>query len=757
MKGMRFPLALVAIAICALPAAGGTPTNDAAAFKTFSLYADRASSANTTDHANFALYPSSLASPPPLLVMRPTPGSSDTVAIFNSFAKDAIYFEVNGTQTQSFSTYTVSPPQFATSLGSILMGVNIYNGTAPFNDFGKQLASATVTYVDGDTTIARLNVGTFVRDFFDSGPLTCGTNRPIYETRPTNARTAYIYENNDAYLDVQESLLPKSKRAKRISSIRVEGTLLDHFCSSFVPHVYAGSRFSGLSLWPNFTVVNGSSQPVVRQSQFTNVDHGGYIFAGSPVGTRRLMNRTACQVASQAMCYTYAGFNCTPAGLNTYLRQNKGYQPDQVAIVTFVAPGGGSIRFTGTGETKLIVGDRFLVERPTAYTNPLATYQVTVAYQAASTDPPRPFIAGQATRFASHSATIPTTTDVGRVYWKMIPRVADRFTNNTLESHDLYDSPQLADQVESLLVRDIPVQLNVPHHFVVAHGWTSSFRPDGSARGTYFIRDPFDDRNYTKLIEGKYRNTFTMARYVLPTGTLLVGSDMIAGNDPPGLAILASGARRVEVIDPLGRHMLRDAGTGEGVYEIPDAVIEDISSEHDNGGDVDDPPTGYNIEIPTTVDGHYTITVYSEGGLSMSVNGYTSAGVFASDDAVDTTAAPVGNTYDVLNSGSGQTVSVTHTGTIGVNEIRPSVPSHLSVRRSPTSGPVEFVLGGMTTSDAIDVFDITGRRVGAVQIEPSEGTRAATWDWRNAGIRPGVYLARLRSRPSEMTRFVVLH
>ena len=43
--------------------------------------------------------------------------------------------------------------------------------------------------------IARLNVGTFVRDYFDSGPLSCGVNNyPIYSTRPTDPRSAYIYE-----------------------------------------------------------------------------------------------------------------------------------------------------------------------------------------------------------------------------------------------------------------------------------------------------------------------------------------------------------------------------------------------------------------------------------------------------------------------------------------------------------------------------------------------------------------------------------
>jgi len=66
-------LMLTFTALIALPAAARTPTNDAAAFKTFSLYTDRASSGNAVDHLNFAGYPSSLASPPLLMVMRPTP------------------------------------------------------------------------------------------------------------------------------------------------------------------------------------------------------------------------------------------------------------------------------------------------------------------------------------------------------------------------------------------------------------------------------------------------------------------------------------------------------------------------------------------------------------------------------------------------------------------------------------------------------------------------------------------------------------
>ncbi len=191
--------------------------------------------------------------------------------------------------------------------------------------------------------------------------------------------------------------------------------------------------------------------------------------------------------------------------------------------------------------------------------------------------------------------------------------------------------------------------------------------------------------------------------------------------------------------------------------DIPDASIEDVSSEHDNGGDVDDPLTGYDVEIPTTVDGHYTVNVFADDGLAMSASGYTSAGIFASDDAVDTTAAPIGATYDVLYSGSGQTVTVARTGSVGVVPALPSGPGLLRVRKSPTTGPVEFVLtGAQVAGETIEVFDISGRHVDVVYVAGDGGNQIVPWRWQSVGCRPGVYLARLRSRPGETTRFVIL-
>ena len=63
------------------------PTNDAAAFRTFDLYADRVTRYNVTDHLGYVdIYPSSLNSNA-LLVTRSV---TDTMALFKSMAYDGI-------------------------------------------------------------------------------------------------------------------------------------------------------------------------------------------------------------------------------------------------------------------------------------------------------------------------------------------------------------------------------------------------------------------------------------------------------------------------------------------------------------------------------------------------------------------------------------------------------------------------------------------------------------------------------------------
>lgn len=211
----------------------------------------------------------------------------------------------------------------------------------------------------------------------------------------------------------------------------------------------------------------------------------------------------------------------------------------------------------------------------------------------------------------------------------------------------------------------------------------------------------------------------------------------------------------MEVVDPLGRRMLRDAFSGELVADIPDATIEGISSEHDNGGSVGDPITGFDADIPTAIDGNYTVRTYFDDGLAMSATGYDDSGVFASASVVDTTIGQVGSLYNVQYSGTGGTVTVNYGQNLGV-EIRSGGPGLLRVSRNPTTGPVVFVLtGSKQVADAIEVFDIGGRRVDVIEVDARLGVQTISWDWRSINCRPGVYLARLRSQ-GQAVRFVVL-
>jgi hypothetical protein len=748
-------LVLVFAAFHPLPVVARTPTNDAAAFRTFDLYSDRAGAVGTLDHLNFSSsYPSYLISPA-YMVIHTVGGVPDTVALLHLQTNDVTGMEVNGGTPTSYAEYAVVPPILGTSISVSVNADVVFAGLGQYYDFLKPMATITATYEDASTWMDTLSVGQHIRTWL-SGSITClGDLWYTLNGLPFDQYAVPLYASGGVFMDMQEVRLPHVP--KKIALIRVQAIALDHFCSIYNPHLYAGYHLHAVSLWPNFDVVNASSQPVVRKSQFTNQPHGGYLFGGTVVGTRRATNATACQVASMAMCYEYAGFPCTVDGLNAHLQQNKGYEPSNVAIVTWVSPTGDAIRYRAytQDDTRLRTDDLFLVERG-YYSNPLATFRVTTP--------------GEAVLVQTHNPTTPVVRDdVGRVYWSMKRRVADTFTHDpSLVSVDLGSSPQLPDEVEALLTQNIPVQLNlVTHgHMVVADGWVPSFRPGGTARGTYSIKDPYDDRNFTRLIESgvingrlsDYGNQFRLARYVVPPGgpqPLAMDSSSVASNGTASLSILTNGTWRVELIDPPGRRMLRDAGSGEDVAEIPGAWIMDVGSEHDNGADWDGSQTGYSVDVAQALDGDYLLRLYAEAGHAANVSSYDEAGVISSDAVGDTAVVPTGSAYNVHYSAASGTVAVTLLGPLGVRA--PPVQtsrSRLAVRGNPATGPVEFIIrGDLAAGDVIEVFDTSGRRVDVVRVAP--GTQAASWHWSRVGCRPGVYLARLRSG-SGAVRFVVV-
>ena len=160
--------------------------------------------------------------------------------------------------------------------------------------------------------------------------------------------------------------------------------------------------------------------------------------------------------------------------------------------------------------------------------------------------------------------------------------------------------------------------------------------------------------------------------------------------------------------------------------------------------------------MPTAVDGHYTVNVYSNAGLSLSASGYDGTGVFATDIAVNTTPGAVGGTYDILYSSSGRVVTISYLNAVGVGAA-PTSRTSIRALRTPTTGPVEFAIAGRPVSgDAIDVFDISGRRIAVVQLADGTGRQTVSWDWRAVGCGPGVVFARLRSAPDQVARVILL-
>ena len=208
-------------------------SNDAAAFRTFSLYTDRTASAGTTDHVNLSVYPASLNNAA-YMVLHTVGSVTDTVALLNSQPYDATGMEVNGSTPSSYAEFAVVPPRLATSLAVSINAYLVFAGFNQFDDFLKPLSALTVTYEDNSTWTTMLNVDQHVRGYFQNN-IMCGSDVIFPATGlPYDALVVQLYASGGYFMDMQEVRLPRVH--KKVSKVRVEAVSLDHFCSTFVPH-----------------------------------------------------------------------------------------------------------------------------------------------------------------------------------------------------------------------------------------------------------------------------------------------------------------------------------------------------------------------------------------------------------------------------------------------------------------------------------------------------------------------------------------
>lgn len=93
--------------------------------------------------------------------------------------------------------------------------------------------------------------------------------------------------------------------------------------------------------------------------------------------------------------------------------------------------------------------------------------------------------------------------------------------------------------------------------------------------------------------------SFTTGCQGVPSPPKAKAPPRVASGDAIGLTFLASGAQRLELVDPQGRRMLRDVQTGEDMIEVPGASIEGLSSKHDVGGTETESFSGFGLDIPS--------------------------------------------------------------------------------------------------------------------------------------------------------------
>jgi len=745
---------IVATASAASPSSLFRPTNHDGAFGDLDIYDDRSAAANVFDHFPQA-YPAYLTTDS-LLVTRPS--QADTMAVLQSNAGDAIEFGAGVSGYPAYVEYVIDPPQYATSIGLLHMGKSVCAGAGELNDDHLPIVAATAYYVDGDSSRIELRVGRHMRNVKNGSFLCYSTSVPYYVQAPDDSLVAHVYSGGGVYYDAQEIRLQTSKRDKRVARIRLAELPIVHNCS-LTGLTADQSLLNGVGLWPSLNVATAPDTGIGYQSQNSSLSYGGYVFGGDTVGTRRTLRDNGCQISCLSMIYNYIGVSCTPASLNSYLREHRGYKREHIAQVVSVSVTGDTIDFRGEacGSSDWRVGHSFLVERGPY--NPLATVAIISKPSDCRSERAKARVVDQ------HQSVRISPGDSAWTYRYLVEEVAGRgFSNQAMRIQELPRSRGAA-AVESLLVRGVPSYLCTHSksggwHFVVADGWRPAFVSSTLGRGTYTLKDPAYDR--TRLIQEPFRNEFLYARRLVPIAAQMTTAGDVAttSSGETGLSIMVNGATEVEIVDPAGRRLYLDPITHRYESEIDDVFAlhgwrddddEEVSTGDYSGQDL--------IQLPDAVDGVYMVRVVgtSSFDVGMTVNATNTAGVQGAAAILDTVVADAGIVYRLTYGSQGATIELERLAITAVDGHR-RPESGLRVVRNPAFGSVRFEITGAEDPGPLEIFDILGRRVSSLPlVGGTPGVRTVEWDAQQFGRGAGVYFARLRwPGRARVVRFVLL-
>lgn len=551
----------------------------------------------------------------------------------------------------------------------------------------------------------------------------------------------------------------------KVKKVRVEAVSLDHFCSTFNPHIYAGFRLHSLSLWPRFQIANrsGAAPPLLTQGNpaWGGAKYGGYRDdAGVLRSTDSTIAYEGCLLTCLAMMHRFFGMDSVrarPDSLNDFLQRHGGYLPSFGVVVDSAGSTAvGAIVHFQWAVSSSPIGTLFNVEAGTdsAAPYPVATLRIVNADsnqgRAQVVDVQRPTLS-MLNRQGTHRGDV------------FAFRASFDYSNHGWYAHG-YSS---VDSVEASLADSLPVALRVRGgtHWVVAQGLAPAWVASTQAQGTYPVLDPLRS-SPGRLIEDEYGNEFRAAigglrfaqQFPRPNGALAVS----ASTATPELGIVLSGAGTATITDPAGRTIAYDSGTDEYVSQVPDAIAL-RNHRHGNAND----PAGLfgavdRFEIPNALTGVYTVVV---NGLA---NGNYGALVEANNpgvritDAIQrfSTTAGVASRFNIYYDAAGGAAI----GVGPVTAVEPMThPLNEWLRVSPNPiidlGAISFRMADQGPA-RLDVFDVQGRHI-AVLVNGVLGSGEHVIAWnpqtlRNTDARKGVFFVRLAVGDQVRVRRVVV-
>lgn len=737
------------------------PSNDVAAFQKFSLYADRSASAGTTDHVNLSMYPSAL-SDTAYLVLHTVGSVTDTVALLNNQPYDATGLGINGSTPASYAEFAVVPPRIATSIGISVNAYLVFAGFNQFDDFLKPLVSVTVTYEDNSTWASTLNIDQHVRNFVQSNT-NCGSTVIFPATGlPYDPFVVPLHSSGGYYLDMQELRLPRVSR--KVAKIRVEAISLDHFCSSFVPHIYAGFRLHAVSLWPRFDLRSHSGASIVPQYQieqpYSSDAYGGYKdpITSAIVGSYHQVAGYGCFLANLATALTYEGTPISVPDLNAAMQMNHGFEPEFVCNIVSVS--GQAVGDTvgispppGTAALALSNWSDFVVNRTSDnYSGALATFTVIDSAHALILSHPDlglSIAAGQ-------QGWVYRGVNVNQVAKDMTAGSATRL------GFDYFGpSRSPAQAVETALVDSLPSLLFVGEsktnpHWVLSAGWKPAFVSARVARGTYAIANPIDTSGIANLF-ASYANRFEAAW----VARVLSGSEPEQGPlsataalaDPATVTLWQTGDAHLQFVGTNGEVLTYDPTSDDYTTNIAGAIA--VRQAQPGNSTM---PSAENVQadlivLPATVATTYSVTTSAASAGVVALGATYRDGLgSARGSGVSASLTSGGRGYFSLSvsPGAPQPVALTLLSTVGVRE--GASPPQLRLRIFPNPSAAESNIAFDMPSSGrrrIDVYDVAGRRVRALADGVLvAGSYVENWDGRGdsgAPVHAGLYFVRLQS------------